>query len=532
MFLKRFYAIFNIIMYRLFKRYALILLLIAVSLKSTAQNTISETKIDSLCHSIGLPSFNSLLQLRGDIQFYEVRLQWMKNYQQDKMDAYVTVFREIERLAISKKNPALEMKAAFWQYDVQAGNYSLDERTIENNKLIQRAEKSGIFWIIIESKHRLAEHLLYLKNPASIESGVWIIKENIAEIRTKDDLNLSRLLSNSYQNLSGHYYRMDDLPNAIEYAKKALTVKFPEGSVWTTSESQVISTFNNLGVFYRDQQELDSSSFYFRKVIDITTKQNGTAYTAIASGNLGENLYLQGNYKDALPLLQIDANFNTETKNWGNASNALILIADIYLSQGELKMAKQVLDQATIATHSSNELKRLGKLYPFLSKYYKTIGQPNIALTYADSTIVVMDSIQRQNNQFYGLKSDQLFNEYQLKIEAREALLLQEIAIKKRDIGLLVLFLLIISAYAIFRNYHLKAKLKEINLIKEAEHAKDELARTKEQLDTHVQKIIAQHNSVNWKKIKINSDEQWEQFLELFQKLHPKFIYKIKSNFL
>ena len=516
-------------MSNLFRRVALILLT-AASLQSFAQNATSETKIDSLTKSVGLPPIDSLLLCRGDLQFFKVELRWKKNNRPEKMDTLVKVFQEIERLAVSKNNPELELTAALWLVEIRlAMNSQAEDPSIE--KLIERAENSGVFWVEMAAKQRLADSILYSKNPARKALGVWILKETIAEISQKDDINLSRLLLGAYQGLIGHYYRVDDLPNAIEYSKKALSIELQEDLVSITGASLIIPTLNNLGVFYREQNLLDSSTFYFRKVLDLTLNENDDVYYAIASGNLGENFYLQGNYKAALPLLQVDANKSTEAKVWGNASNALILIADIYLSEDDLEKAKQVLDQARIAADSSKELKRLGKLYPLLSKYYKTIGEKDLALAYADSTIVVIDSMKRQNNQFYGLKSEQLFNAYQLKIEAQEELQLQEMAVKKRNIGLLVLLLLITSGYFIFRSNYLKAKLKEINLITEVEQAKDELALTKEQLDTHVQKIIIQHNSVDWKKIKINSDEQWEKFLELFQKEHPEFIYRIKSNF-
>ena len=70
-----------------------------------------------------------------------------------------------------------------------------------------------------------------------------------------------------------------------------------------------------------------------------------------------------------------------------------------------------------------------------------------------------------------------------------------------------------------------------LQLISRPVLSKDELDLTKEQLDTYIQEVILQNNSVYWKKIKIISDEQREKFLELFQKVHPEFIIRIKSNF-
>ncbi|MBL4604575.1 MAG: tetratricopeptide repeat protein [Flavobacteriaceae bacterium] len=279
-------------------------------------------------------------------------------------------------------------------------------------------------------------------------------------------------------------------------------------------------TLNNLGVYYREQQVLDSSTYYFQKVFDLSLKEKDSLWNSVSGGNLGENFYLQGNYLKALPLLQRDADTSIKLKSWGNASNALIFIADIYLRKGDLKKAKQVMDQAIHAAHSSKALKRLGKAYPFVSKYYKTIGQPNIALAYADSTIVVMDSLKRQKDQFYGLRVEQLYNNHQIKIDTEGELALQNTGIRQKNFGLFFLVLIIFSGYFIFRKYNLKAKLKESTLLREVD-----------QLANNIQEINDKKESVNWNEFKINSDEQWEKFLELFQKEHPEFIYRIKVKF-
>jgi DNA-binding CsgD family transcriptional regulator len=41
----------------------------------------------------------------------------------------------------------------------------------------------------------------------------------------------------------------------------------------------------------------------------------------------------------------------------------------------------------------------------------------------------------------------------------------------------------------------------------------------------------AHKNPVNWSELKINLDEQWENFIVLFENEHPKFIYRIKVKY-
>ena len=63
------------------------------------------------------------------------------------------------------------------------------------------------------------------------------------------------------------------------------------------------------------------------------------------------------------------------------------------------------------------------------------------------------------------------------------------------------------------------------------EQVTSELSSKEEQLVNKIQEIEAKKNVVNWSEFKINSDEQWEKFLELFQKEQPNFIVNIKSKF-
>lgn len=522
---------FLYIITNLFKKYALIIL-IAVSYQTTAQNSISDAKIDSVSQSFGFPSLDSLVLIREEVQLYNIETSWRKKYREKNKVSLFKLFKKIEGLAAANKNPELEMKVVFWLFYFQEGMYSKTDPRRGYEKLIKKATISEVFWAEMHAKYLFSKYLMSTRNPTNIESGIWILKENIDEITRKKDANLSRQLISNYQKLISYYYNLGDLTNAIIYSKRKLTIESPENLDLNSAKTRLFRhTLNNIGVYYREQQALDSSTYYFQKVFDLSLKENDSLWNSVSGGNLGENFYLQGNYQKALPLLQRDANTSLKLKSWGNSSNALILIADIHLRNGNIKKAKQVLDQAIQAAHSSKALKRLGKVYPFASKYYKIMGQPNIALAYADSTIVVMDSIKRIKNQFFGLRVEQRYSKDQLKRDAEKELKIKNDNITSRNIGLFFLGLLLFIGYYIFRKSKEKAKFKENTLLNEVDQVTEELTLKKEQLDKNIQEISAQKNRVNWSELKINSDVQYERFLELFEKEHPKFIYRIKVEF-
>lgn len=448
------------------------------------------------------------------------------------------LFQKIEKLAAENKNPGLEMYAGFWRYYIEPRINNTDYNiNIELEKITKKATKSGVPWVEVTAKYFYAYWLInYPKDVKNIEKGIWILRENIEKILKKNDANIaSSFLIEHYRVLTGFYYTMDDLPNAILYSVKALNIEYPRGSKLISSEDKIFKSINNdLGVYYRENQQLDSSSFYFKRVFNLpltsSSSNRDSLMYAVSGGNLGENLYLQGNYNDALPLLQNDADYTTKVKAWGNASNALILIADINLIKGELKKAKEVLDKATFAAHHSHfsqKIKRLSKLYPVLSKYYKTIGQHNIALTYTDSTFVALDSLKRKSNQFRGAKVEEAYNKHQLKKEAEIALQIKNDNIKRRNIGLFVLGLLFIVGYFIFRKYKAKALQKEKILLSEVDQVTAELEASKKQLNVFIQE--AQQKALS-KKI-ILTDADWREFLQYYNKVYPSFVSSLKTKY-
>ena len=159
---------FLYIITHLFKKHALILL-IAISFQATAQNSISDVKIDSLRQSLGFPSLDSLLLINEEAQLYTIEITWRKNYRKKNKSTLFKLFQKIERLDADNKNPELEMKAAFWLFRFKEGMYSKTEPRLGYENLVKKALTSGVFWAEIEAKNWFVSYLMATKNLKNIK---------------------------------------------------------------------------------------------------------------------------------------------------------------------------------------------------------------------------------------------------------------------------------------------------------------------------------------------------------------------------
>ena len=89
---------------------------------------------------------------------------------------------------------------------------------------------------------------------------------------------------------------------AITYWKKNLSLINKEGK-W---KNYLTGAYNNIGIAYGNLKKYDSALYYLTKCIEHAKTTNDNVWIGIATGNIGDLLVEQGNYKRAIPLLEED----------------------------------------------------------------------------------------------------------------------------------------------------------------------------------------------------------------------------------
>lgn len=333
------------------------------------------------------------------------------------------------------------------------------------------------------------------------------------------------------------YYAFSDYRQAIRYFEKALSIK-----PTAYNRNSLMSARNTLGLCYESLQQLDSAEYHFKQIVlaDISPVWNG-----IAKGNLGYNYYLQGNYTDAIPLLKADVEQALKDPDWGLASGSTMTLADIYFKQGKLAEAKMLTMKAKEYVTKSGQYKRYQYLYPLMSKMYTANGQLGLAYAYMDSAFYVKDSLARRFNALQVTRAQQK-NELRNHQEQLATIENQKkVKTVERNALIAVMLILLVVALYIYRNQRKKyVQQQEIANIQLKEKER-ELAAASVQLEDFAKNISEKNRLLETlqqqlgmdanneallqlQKSTILTDEEWEKFRTVFEKVHGGYLNRLK----
>ncbi|MGC4128864.1 MAG: hypothetical protein QM564_04735 [Bergeyella sp.] len=447
---------------------------------------------------------------------------------------------EIKAFARKNNDRRLELNVDFF-LNFWSTFYLNQPKDVSLRKLKEQLElttKENVDFLRARSLRALAEYYWKLEKNYELAFEQYLLLDNeLAKINADDYPEMARDL----MQIGEAYYYFQDYGIAEKYFKKAISL--PEN----TFNTFVINTARNtLGLCYQQENKLDSSDYYFKKILDNTFPE-AKVWKRIAIGNMGTNMYFRQRYDDAIALLETDFYGAVAENDYGCAAGAAISLADIYRSKGKMEQAKSFIDKAQEYIEKSGQKERLRLLYPVMSKWYMSKGDANRSKQYMDSTVV---AINKYNERFSALK---LFRAQQ-KIDLQKEKLRQSAAILEREKKIaergLFLFLVVIlcGATALIYFYQKKKQLsKDLKLQKAAQ----ELETAKINLDRFTERILQKENLIEDLKQKLTeqrpetdstvfaqmqqstilTEEDWTQFKTLFEQVHSGFLNKLKEKY-
>lgn len=335
-----------------------------------------------------------------------------------------------------------------------------------------------------------------------------------------------------------HYF-FKDFQKAIFYFRQALDA---QSSYQRKPHPSTFSTLNSLGLCYQELGRPDSSNYFFDSTLALAVHSKSEAWEGISSGNLGYNFFLKKEYGTAMPLLDKDVKIALQQGDWGLAAGSLMVQANIGLLQNNLAAAGPKVQAARQYVYLSGQYKRLQDLYPLLSKWYAATSQPSQAAMFLDSALFVKDSLARKFNSVLLLKAQQKTERQQFNAEI--ALINNEKRIKTLQrnaliTAVLLLFTVAAFAYSVYlRRYRQKQKDLQI--------AAKELESASRQLDDFTRHLLEKNGMIELLQQKMGTadpelqqrlqqstlltDEAWEHFATLFEKVHGGYLYRLRQK--
>ena len=309
-------------------------------------------------------------------------------------------------------------------------------------------------------------------------------------------------------------------------------------------------SFNTLGLAYTKLGQLDSAFIAFDSALVQAKKQNFPFWVSLINGNKGDIYFKQGIYEKAEPLLQADYVGSLENKQFDNAANSLQWLARIDLIHQKPDLALQKTREAMRLLQTSYKADYMANTLFTFTKVYTKLGNTDSVSYYLDKFLVLHDSIEREasdaraENILMRLESQD--NIHTIKSLNKEK---QRVA-QVRNFIILVILLLALMGFMILNRQKLKLKVHRQEALEEKRKAELEAFLAKEQLNSFTRNLIEKTNQVDDLKAQLSekeasetqslaiselshhsilTDEDWDKFKVLFEKVYPGFFYNLRQ---
>jgi len=456
---------------------------------------------------------------------------------------------EIRRLANwAKDNHDAELSyefSLFSFYKTLILSYNKQNITIENGlrDLLGTVSKSKSYYVLADVNEFLAWYYSNINTKHSMALEYYIRSYQIyskftaAEFPGKQEYLYS---------LGSMYYLYEDFDNGIKYLKEALNSNYP-------TVKWYFPINNTIGLAFLKKNEYDSADVYFKKIYDAAVKENNVVWISISTGNIGNIYFQQGRFDEAIPMLKKDVELSYAKNMIKNGASSSYYLAVIYRKRGNNKDALQLLLDALQSAETRSfwpDYTLAAHLYGELHYVYKALGNNEKSILYADSALNAKDSLAVQNNILSLTKMQERidFSKNELEVsKLNDQEKIQELIslfLTACVIGLCFIAILLVNRQ---RNRN-KILLHEKRIL-EAE--RDNAARQLHIFTQHIQEKSAlveqfsneierykkaeQHGADNetleqLHQATILTDEQWEEFRALFEKVHKGFFGRVKEK--
>lgn len=351
---------------------------------------------------------------------------------------------------------------------------------------------------------------------------------------------------------ASHYYIYGDYETAEKYYQYILSNNLGNQLVWI-KPTFIAETYNNYGVTLTRLKLYSKALHLFDKCLEEAIKNNLPVYIGIASGNIGNILRLQKQYKAALPFLYKDVDINKNVAD-DNSAISCLYIANCLMELDSLPKAKTYINLA-VSMYRSKPFTYYGSLYhQALSLYYNKTQQYRLEALHKDSLLLIQDSIKVNYLNLRLLAGEGAFASYDFS--KKQELLLTKSINRNRIAYTIIGFMVCLGAilYYFIRNQNEKEKqlqqAKQQNIEQQLQQATDRISQFLQNIQEKnllIEKIEAEllknmNQNINeedkttfqvtaLKNLTLTTNDGWNQFKQMFQAANPGFYEKLEKDY-
>jgi tetratricopeptide (TPR) repeat protein len=329
-----------------------------------------------------------------------------------------------------------------------------------------------------------------------------------------------------------------------------------------------LQVLNTLGLAYRNLQRPDSAFWYFSKTLKVAQDKKNAAWIGIASINISKYYISRGEYERALPYAETHYRNSIApgTHLLGEDScEALIVLGLIDVHQGQLQQALRRLSNAERGLNGAIPFNQWNRSYDLKRQLYIALGEVHKQLGNEAESFACFMKAYRYKDSLELIRQETRSQKVHTEIAAQQQLLKlkqfndeKRLSLQARNLSLIVLLLIGILLLILYSRQRLESG-KDRSLFESREQLLyTEKLRSEEQLKGYMdllhektkklEEVQSQLNRFkalpqttgsqqaiesieNLKSATIITEDDWDQFKELFENVHRGFFTRLKKQF-
>lgn len=309
--------------------------------------------------------------------------------------------------------------------------------------------------------------------------------------------------------------------------------------------------WNTIGLCWQKMNQYEEAIKAYANSIKLATTLKNEVWMGIPSGNMGQVYCLQRNYAKAKPLLEYDYQTSKRYGEFDNAANSLQWVAKISLAQGYKDSALLQVKEALLLLQKKPDPRYFRNLYYTTADVYSAFNNRDSFYHYFQLYSTLHDSLEKVSVlspvEIVRLKTNNEKDFYAIKkLQAEKK---HEELMRNFSIAIILLFSGI--GILVFNRQRMKSKYNTQLALQQEAMAKAEIAAAQNQLNIFTQNVLEKTNIIErleqelqgrnvdneqdkliteLRQQNIFTDDDWQQFKLLFEKVYPAFFTKLKDK--
>ena len=355
--------------------------------------------------------------------------------------------------------------------------------------------------------------------------------------------------SQKYQFLGVLLYTTRDHERSIYYSLRAIE---NEKDTSYAARLNNISRWNTIALCWQRMENYDSAFHYFDIAMQLANELDSEVWKGIISGNKAYIYFLQKKYDLAKPFFEFDYHTSKQHGEIADAAHALQIIARINLFQGKKDSALlQVKEALRMLQQQPQPIPYfLQNVYYATADVYRVLGNSDSFYHYFQLYTNLHDSIEnavtKSRLEISRLRIDNQTNVFKIRELQRKKVG----QTRERNFIIAAIVLVAVVCLLVLNRQRLKFMYQRQLAFQQKIAAEKDVAAAKEQLDMFTQSVIEKTKLIDHLEQQVAnkplSDEQqqlanelshqtilteedWEKFKILFEKIYPGFFLKLKE---